>query len=633
MKPQDVRISAHILPGLSVTTSALPLRLRFLAMLPRLWRHRLPMAGLVVGVLLALIVIDRIAIHATRTIVLEDIREEAAAAADLRVAMLRSEIEKQRTLPVVLAQDPDVHRALMDPTGNAAPALNAKLEALAAATRASVIYLMTPQGHTIAASNHRLASSFVGSNYSFRPYFQRAMQEGQAEHFALGTVSHQPGLYLAQKVSDKGRVLGVIVVKTEFHGVEADWRRQNEPTFITDDRDIVLVSSVPQWRFHTTRPIPAEQKAALRTSLQFGDAPLNLLPITARPDDTVEATVPPARNARTFMDVRTGIPTTSWTLHVLAPVAPTLPLAEATIHVLILLGGVLFLGGGAVYLGRRQRLSHERRRGQLARRHLEARVESRTAELQVANAQLRTEMAARRSAREAADALQDELVQASKLAMLGQIAASVAHEVNQPVAAIRAFSDNAQTFLQRGHAQAAQENLQTIGALTERIGAITSELRAFSRKAPREVSTVSVQEVMDGALLLVGHRLRLQNVALTVNMPAQPLRVKSDRIRLEQVLVNLFQNAMEALANQQDARITLTAQALGTEVRITFADNGPGLSAAVLDALFTPFTTTKPTGLGLGLVICHDIIAECGGRLEARNEGGAIFTMILPGAE
>lgn len=601
-------------------------------MLPRRWRQHMVLAGTVTAMLLAIATIDQISIHVTRALVLDKIRAEASAAADLRVAMLRSEIEKQRSLPVVLAQDPDLRSALTDPNSTAVAALNTKLETLARATRASVIYLMTPDGDTIAASNYRQPDSFIGNSYSFRPYFQQALHKGEAEHFALGTVSHQPGLYLAQRVNRGKKVLGVIVVKTEFHGVEADWRRQSEPTFITDARDIVLVSSIPQWLFHTTHPIHETLKAALRTSLQFGNAPLDLLPITPAADGAVEAIVPPSNRKQMFMDVVAPVPTTGWSMHVLAPVSPTLHLAEATIHALVLLGSALVIGGGTFLLSRRQRLAHERRREQQAMRHLEARVAERTAELQIANAQLRTEMAARRRAREAADALQDELVQASKLAMLGQIAAGVAHEVNQPVAAIRAFSDNAQTFLERGQAQAAHENLKTIGALTERIGSITSELRAFSRKAPREASSVSVQDVMEGALLLVGHRLRLQGVDLQMDLPAGAVMVKSDRIRLEQVVINLFQNAMEVLADRKDARITISVQAAGEQVHITFADNGPGLPPAVMETLFTPFTTTKPHGLGLGLVICHDIIAECGGTLAVRNEGGAVFTITLPGA-
>lgn len=616
------------MPG-SVST----LRHRLITMVPRLWRRRLPTAFLLVLAGAIVLLVDQIAIQSTRTMVLDDIRTDAAVAAELRVAVLRSEIEKQRTLPVVLAQDPDVRMALRQPDGGRISALNAKLETLARATRASVIYLMTPNGHTIAASNHQMRDSFVGSNYGFRPYFQRAIDEGQAEHFALGTVSNQPGLYLAQKVADAEGPLGVVVVKTQFDDVEADWRRLPDPTFVTDARDIVLVTSVPDWRFRTTSTIPAEQKAALRTSLQFGDAPLDLLPIHQQPDSTVDATVPPNTRPHAYIDVRTDVPTTDWTLHVLAPIAPALSLAEATVHALVLLGGVLCIGGGALFLSRQNRRALERRREMQARRLLETRVEARTAELSVANDQLRTEMAARRRARAAADALQDELAQASKLAALGQIAASVAHEVNQPVAAIRAFSDNARTFLDRGEAQAAHQNLGTISALTERIGAITNELRAFARKTPRAVGTVSVQAVMEGTLLLIGYRLRQQGVELCVQIPEQELVVKGDRIRLEQVMVNLLQNAMEVLAERADGRIAITATREGETVRITIADNGPGLPETVMAALFTPFTTTKPNGLGLGLVICHDIIAESGGNLAAHNENGAVFTITLPGAD
>lgn len=601
---------------------------------------RIAAAGVVVGLVLAglilLVGLDRLAVFAAHRWALAKVEAEAAVAADLRVTALRSEIEKERTLPVVLAQDPDLRTALRGKDRAALDALDAKFAALAEATRTGVIYLIDATGLCISASNAGQPLSFVGLDYSFRPYFQRAMADGAAEHFALGTVSLQPGLYISRRVEGPDGPLGVVVVKAEFDEIEADWVRPPllAPTFVADARHIVLVTSVPAWRFRTTAPLPAADKEEIRSSLQFGDAPLTPLSFRVPQEgQTVRLTLPGARRPQDFVEAQAPVPTTGWTLAVLAPTAPAFNLAATAARALALLAGVLGLGAGGLLLARWRRIASERTRQAQARRELEERVEARTGELQAANEQLKAEMAERRRARIALEALQDELAQASKLAVLGQIAASIAHEVNQPVAAIRVFADNARTFLEQDQKEAAGSNLATIAALTERIGTITQELRAFARKPARQIGPVPVAAAVEGALVLMGHRLRQHDIALDLAISDPALSVRADRARLEQVFVNLLQNAVEALDDRPDRRIRITA-ARGAEgqVAITLADNGPGLAPEVMAALFLPFTTTKPTGLGLGLVICQDIIREFGGTLAVENRDGAAFTLTLPEA-
>lgn len=598
-------------------------------------RQGVTMLALAVAALVVLAGLDRLAVYGAGQWALAKVEAEAALAADLRVTALRSEIEKQRTLPVVLAQDPDVRDALAHGGAAAIAALDAKFKALAEATRAGVIYLMNDDGLCISASNAGTPLSFVGSDYGFRPYFTRAMAEGGAEHFALGTVSRHPGLYLSRRVDGAdGRPLGVIVVKDEFDAIESDWRRLPvpTPTFVTDAQSIVIITSEPAWRFMATAPIATHRKAAIRASLQFGDAPLDTLAFSGAGGGVARVTLPDTRAPLSVVEAQAHVPTTGWTMHVLAPTAPAVNLAAAASRSVALLAGVVGLGAGGLFLARRTRRQEEKARQAEARRELEEQVESRTAELKSANAQLKAEMAERRRARIALEALQDELAQATKLAMLGQIAASIAHEVNQPVAAIRVFADNARTFLDQGRADAAGDNLGTIAALTERIGAITRELRAFARKPPREVGPVPVAEAVKGVLGLMGYRLREQNIALALDIP-ETLVVRADRGRLEQVLVNLFQNAIEAMAARDDRRLCVTAARAGGAITLTVADNGPGLPPEVMAALFMPFTTTKPHGLGLGLVICQDILREFGGTLTAGNQDGACFTITLPEAE
>lgn len=597
----------------------------------RSWRWwLLPVAAAVV-VLLAL---DQSARIWAEQRALARLQSEAEATASQRVAVLQSEIEKQRALPFVLAQDPDVRQALTSPNATTIDPLNRKLATLAAGTRAGVIYLLDLTGLTIAASNYETPISFVGNNYAFRPYYQLAMANGGAEAFAFGTVSQQPGLYLSRRIDTTSGPLGVIVVKVEFQEIETEWHRFTERVFVLDDRGIVLVTSEASWRFMSTVPLSPEQQDGIRASLQFGNAPLAPLPVHPKGGQPglVSAQSPRTKAPIDFIEVAAAVPTTTWTLHLLAPTRAAITIATTAARALALLGGVFGLGIIALWWIRRRNLQQQRIQGENTRRELEDRVRDRTAELEDANTRLRSEMTERQRAQAVLNQLQDELVQANKLTVLGQIAASVAHEINQPVAAIRTFADNGATLLARNDLQQTRDNLARIADLTDRIGSITGELRAFARKSPSNVQAVSLRSTIDGALLLVGHRLRQQAIGFELSIASGDITVAADRIRLEQVFVNLLQNAIEALTGHPEPSIRIDAVTSDDRVSITVSDNGPGLPDTVMQSLFVPFTTTKATGLGLGLVISKDIVSELGGSFSGSNAatGGAIFTVTLP---
>lgn len=545
---------------------------------------------------------------------IDQARGQVATAARLKVAVLRAEIEKHRSLPIVLAEDPDVAEALHragEPTPIAA--LNRKLEALSRDTRVGVIYVVDRAGLTLAASNHDTPTSFVGERYDFRPYFRQAMAVGAAEHFALGTKSNRPGLYLARRLSDES---GVVVIKVEFDGLEAEWAEDRDPVLVTDEKGVVLLTDRADWRFHTLAPLDAATIAATRASLQFGAAPLEPLPITAR--DAEQIRIAGARYAFASL----AVPSTGWTLTLLRGLQPVTRAAEGTAAVLALLAGLVVIGPAGFVLRRRHR-AIERQAEEIARRRaLEAEVEARTRDLVAANGRLSGEIAERQQ-------LQDELAQANRLAILGQIAASVAHEINQPVAAIRSYADNAAAFIDRGDMATARGNLGLIAGLTEKIGVITGQLRSFARRAGRSTGPVPVAPVIDGALLLLGPRLRRQDAVVTRDIPTDLPPARGNAVRLEQVLVNLLQNALDAATGRP--HVAIRARAEGDELLITVADDGPGLAPEVREKLFTPFVTTKPAGLGLGLVISGDIVKDLGGSLSAGDNpgGGAVFTVRL----
>lgn len=560
-----------------------------------------------------------------------DLARQAQAAAALHAAVLRSELEKYRSLPLVLAQDPAVASMLTEPSPRSAGDVSRKLEGLASQTRAAAIYVLDHRGVARSASNWNAPTSFVGSDYSFRPYFSGAARNGEAEFFALGTVSGRPGLYLARRIGPAARPLGVVVVKVEFDALEADWRSSREPAYVTDGRGVVLVTSVPGWRFRRSRDLTeAERRAILADQTLSGQA-LTALPIETRPGrPTVRADVDGVSD---WMPATAPTDTPGWTLHLLSPVGSAIVANVASARAVAGLLVTLFAVGGGVLLRRRQQARARALAEEAARAQLEQRIDARTAELRDANTQLSQEIEDRRKAEASREILREELVQANKLATLGQIAAGVAHEINQPVAAIRTHAETALEYLRRNDPEGAERNLGRVNDLTGRIGVITDELRAFSRKSSQGVSPVDPQQAIDGALLLMGGALREGGVRI-VRSGIENARVSAEPNRLEQVIVNLIQNAFESMIEGRTPDPCLTIDVRrGDGVEIAISDNGPGVDPQVVEALFTPFVTTKAKGLGLGLVICRDIVAGFGGELTLRPSAtGAVFVIALKDA-
>lgn len=553
----------------------------------------------------------------------------ARASAALHGAVLRSELEKFRLVPTALAGDPEARAALSGRDAAAIASFDRRLEQLSGSIHAAAIYLIDADGRTVAASNWNLPTSFVGSNYRFRAYFREALARGESEQFALGTVSRQPGLYLARRV-DAGASHGVIVVKVEFNAMEADWAQSAEPAFVTDQRGIVLVTSVPGWRFLTEGTLPLDQRRAIRHNLDFGDAPLAPLPIVpeqGRHPALVDARISPTASPQAYLE--TTAPTTlkGWTLHVLTPVGTVVSNAATSARLATALAFVLIAIGVWVVVRRQQRIRQRAVEALAARATLEREVDARTRELRLANEQLQVEMADRMASEARLQEARDQLVQANKLASLGQIAAGVAHEINQPVAAISSYAHNGRQCLDLGRSADVEDSLASIQAMTERIGAITGELRGFARKATGRIGDVRLDDAIDGALLLLRDRIARQQVTVDRTAADTPM-VCAERIRLEQVLVNLLGNALDALVEQPRPTIEIRAAANGQWVDVEIIDNGPAVPPEIAASLFKPFNSSKEDGLGLGLVISRDIMTDFGGELvHVPAESGAIFRL------
>lgn len=565
---------------------------------------------------------------------LQSLEAEGRTAASLKVALLRAVLERPRALPFVLSEDRDVLEALQATAQTVPETLDAKLERIIAGTNASVLYVVASNGITIASSNWREPTSFVGNDYAFRKYFSGAMARGTAEDFAMGTVSKRPGLYISHRVGPADAPLGVVVAKMEFDQLEEDWRESARPSFIVDENNVVLISTIPSWRFMTTKPLKPASILAIRNSLQFGDAPLLPLPFRSAEAldsdaEIIRAVVPGAGEA-SYLRIRLPVAPTKWTFEYLQPIEAPVAAArrEAQMAALLVLAAMAVLS--AVWLWRRQAAMMTIAATQRARDDLERRVMERTQDLSAARDRLQAEIADHHTTETRLQGVQQDLVQANRLAILGQVAAGVAHEINQPVATIRAYADNSRTFLERQQPQQAIGNLILIAGLTERIGAITDDLKALARRGRSGEEPVEIGEALDGAIMLLRSRFTGSLDGLLIEpVPAEAI-VTANRLRLEQVFINLLQNAFEAVEDDPAGQVRVVVTPDDGEVVITVSDNGPGIPPEILKSMFSPFNSSKEKGLGLGLVISKDIVTDYGGRIEVETGAlGTCFTIHL----
>ena len=458
-----------------------------------------------------------------------------------------------------------------------------------------------------------------------------AMRDGEAAFFALGTVSGRPGLYLARRIDQTdGAPAGVIVAKVEFDALEETWRTSGEPTYVTDADGVVLITTTPEWRFRTTRTLSDARRRQLAEQ-QTTRQPLQDMPFAAA--DSTLIRVRRDGGARLYAHETDASMGLGWTLHLLWPADQMMSRAVGAARILAGLSIALLAGLTGILLRRRQRARNREVEAVASRAELERQVALRTAELSSANQRLNHEMEERRSLERNRQVLEDELVQANKLATVGQIAAGVAHEINQPLAAIRTHADTAGVYMERNDPDSVRRSLTSISGLTEKVGTITDELRAFARKTRSEVVAVDVEDAINGALLLVSARLKERGIWLDRSALSPGLKVKAERNRLEQVVLNLLQNAIEALEGTETPTIALSSKRIGKKVVIRLTDNGPGLAEAVQERLFTPFVTSKAAGLGLGLVISRDIVAGFGGELIYEPAPvGTVFQITLANA-
>ncbi|MDE3739373.1 ATP-binding protein [Pseudomonas resinovorans] len=543
---------------------------------------------------------------------LRDEGEQAREQLTLYAGSLRTLIDRFRALPAVLALDPELRATLAGPVDkHEQQLLNLKLEQMNRAAGSTTLELLNRDGLAVAASNWRLPTSFVGHNYGFRPYFAEARRHGSGRFYAVGVTSGIPGYFLASAVRSVDEAfIGAIVVKLEFPELEQEWGQRSDIILVSDARGVVFIANQPGWRYRELQPISAEGRAEMATTRQYDKQPLAPLIHTTRIDfgegsRLVQVEGPNGR--ADYLWESLPLPSEGWTLHLLR--TPQEAAGSARAASLAAGGAWLALFFLGLFLHQRWRLARIRQR---SREELEQLVEQRTAALRTA---------------------QDGLIQAAKLAALGQMSTALAHEINQPLTALQMHLASLRLMLDSGQLEQARKALSRHDELLQRMAALTGHLKTYARKTPGGLrECLELGSVVDKSLQLLAPNLRDARVQISQELNT-PAWVSGDAIRLEQVLVNLLRNALDAVAGKPDPRLWITLRREDGHWLLEVADNGGGIADADLPRVFDPFFTTKPAGagLGIGLAVSYAIVHELGGTLSAANQGeGALFSLRLP---
>ncbi len=568
---------------------------------------------------------------------------------DLYASSLEREIDKYAYFSTTLGLERDVLRLLASPNAERTRQVNQYLEQLNERAGTLSIYVLDRQGRVVAASNWRRPDSYVGEELSFRPYFRQALETGSGRLFGIGTTRGEPGYYLASALGNGQGLLGVAVVKVGLQQLEQSWTTVEAPALVADENGVVILASVPDWKFTTLQPLDAATRSAFYQTQQYNRRALEPLGVQAlgtldhgarlvrlpRQKPELVSMFPVSGQ---FLAQTQALPGTTWQITVFSQLDPVRGIAFSRAALAAAAAGILCI----LLLMQAERRRHlkdrlaAREALQQAHDRLELKVAERTADLSAANQRLQAEVAERTRAERTLRAAQDELVQAGKLAVIGQLATGIAHELNQPLAALRTLSGNARKFLARGDQSSVDGNLARIAELVDRMGRLTGQLKSFARKSTGRPQAVPLRRAIDNALFLLEQRLQRSGIIACLNLPQQELRAWCDANRLEQVLVNLAGNALDAMEGQPAPALEIEALRQGERILVRVRDHGPGLSDEARAHLFEPFFTTKEagSGLGLGLAISAGIVADSGGSLSGDNhpEGGAVFTIDLPAA-
>lgn len=538
-----------------------------------------------------------------------DEQRRASARLSLYRSTVLAELERFSHLTYVLARDPYV---IDTASGGDTGALNSRLRAFAGRAGLDAIYLMSVSGVTRAASNAGEPGSFVGQDYSFRPYFKDALRGVQGRFYGIGATTGLPGYFYADAVHDARDALrGVIAIKLDLSVLQDSWREAGEQVVLANGDGVVLLSSNPDWLYRALDPLAPAQRAGIVATRQFPGQ--DLAPLDWQRPTPGRAVLA----GDSVLHLSVGDLPHGWSLHYFAS-------DDAAVTRAWLLTGSVVLAAGLMIIlfqiQRAQRITAALRRS-----------EGEEAALRLANERLAVEIDERRTAERRLQRTQGELERAGRLAALGQLAASVTHELGQPISAMR-------NHLAAAEIQSGQSVLtDRLQGLVERMEGITRQLKFFARKGRDQFEPLDLRAAMQAVLELMAPNLSARDVTVRTDWPDRPVELACNRLRIEQVMTNLLRNALDAMQDQDRPQVDIAIGSDPGTVWFSVADNGHGFGSRAFAELAEPFATTRESGqgMGLGLAISTVIVEDHQGRISAENRdgGGALIRVTFPAGQ
>ncbi|MGB3243658.1 MAG: ATP-binding protein [Sulfitobacter sp.] len=550
-----------------------------------------------------LMVIAVVTISITNKLLTDRFTESTRNRAELRIALysgnLLAELRQNAIVPQLLARDPSLITALE--TSNYSLSTQ-RLISFVEEIGAASLMLYDIDGRTVAATDRNR----LGSAHRSEGYFVDAIRSSATIFSTIQREGGGFGFMYSKRIQSGGTTLGVIAVEVDLQKFERAWAGISDAVIVMDSTGQIILATAPKWRSLTEPEALAnhDPQTAIERAIK-ATADWTALP----PDAYLQG--------EAVMRLENRIPFRGWRMVSFTTYESVREKVNGFLA-LEVMGFAILLALAFYFLSRRTA-------GRLAIFQRES------AKLRALNAALQREIAERKRVQETLAVAEQTLEQSSKLAALGEMSAAVSHELNQPLAAMKTYLAGARLLLRRNRPEEALSSFGRIDDLIERMGAITRQLKSYARKGQEAFSPVDMGAALASSLSMMEPQLRQRQVHISRILPDEPVLVMGDRMRIEQVLVNLLRNALDATKSERNPKVDIILSA-GETATLTVRDNGPGIED--LDALFEPFYTTKQPGdgVGLGLAISSGIVSDLGGRLMARNgqHGGAVFEMQLP---
>ena len=590
---------------------------------------------------------------------------EAANKANLQID---SELDKFKQIPNLLSHDPRL-LSYFDSSPQtdkiSAAQLNQLLFEWSNQSQADTIYIHDPSGTVVASSNYQKPRTFVGENFSFRPYFASAIQGNNTHYVALGARSNVRGYFLSSPLYVENDIVGVITVKVSLENLENILTSDEFEIVVLDSNQVVFLSSQTPWLYHSLLPLTQQQQTDISLQRQYGQSEISIIEVFRSSSSQPEANANRSNNLQSNQIQKELTANQLFKLGTfnLYPAAVSnnqyqvVALKETRAELIkVLQIDVIFV----VIYSLVMLIAWSWRQTYVAKvaltrlnQNLEQTVDKRTHYLKQSNQQLQQTIFQYQESQSKLKQTEQELTQTAKLAVLGELSASINHEINQPLAALRTYSENSLKLLEMERTDLVKSNLEKMIGLNNTITDIIARLKVFTRKVTKkEHHVANLHQAVNNATSILSALMIKQGITLRLSTVPDDINIAIHPTELEQVLVNLIHNATQALQQQAIDQQTLLQQTtvqqtaaqqaipqIGVEwqlhedmCQVIIWDNGIGMSADKLEQLFDPFFTTKPEGLGLGLSISKRIIEAYHGSISAAQlePSGMVFSLNIP---